>query len=85
MVGVVSPRPSKTLMLPVFSATKTRPSGEKRTAVGGLRPLNAVVSWKPGSNPGEPVWKVWSLAAARAVGVRGADLEVVERVGTRGR
>ena len=60
MVGVVSPRPSKTLIPPGFSATKIRPSGAKRTAVGASRPLKAVVSWKPGSSPGEPVRKVRS-------------------------
>ena len=48
-------------MMPLFSATKTLPSGEKRTAVGWVSPLKAIVSWKPGSNPSEPVRKVWSL------------------------
>ena len=37
------------------------PSGANLTAVGASRPLNAVVSWKPGSNPFEPVRNVWSL------------------------
>ena len=37
-VGVVSDRLSKTLMSPLFSATKTRPSGENRTAVGWVSP-----------------------------------------------
>ena len=60
MVGVGSPTPSNTLMAPGFSATKTRPSGAKRTAVGASSPLKAVVSWKPGSSPGEPVLKVLS-------------------------
>src|SRR4051794_4929423 len=34
-------------MRPLFSATNTRPSGAKRTAVGWLSPLNTVVSAKP--------------------------------------
>jgi hypothetical protein len=33
---------------PALSATKMRPSGAKRTAVGNARPLSAIVSWKPG-------------------------------------
>ena len=49
-VGVVSVRLSKTLMRPLFSATKTRPSGEKRTAVGWVSPLKTISSWKPGGN-----------------------------------
>ena len=57
---MVSPSPSKTLISPLFSATKTRPSGEKRTDVGWVTPEKAVVSWKPGSSPGEPVRKVAS-------------------------
>ena len=57
----MSPSPSKTLISPLFSATNTRPSGEKRTAVGWVRPLKAVVSWKPGSMPAEPVRKVRSF------------------------
>jgi hypothetical protein len=47
-------------MRPLFSATKTRPSGEKRTIVGALRPVIATVSWKPGSRPSDPVRKDWS-------------------------
>ena len=56
----MSPSPSKILIAPGFSATKIRPSGANLTAVGASRPLNAVVSWKPGSNPFEPVRNVWS-------------------------
>ncbi len=37
-------RLSKTLIRPLFSATNTRPSGAKRTTVGLVRPLKAVVS-----------------------------------------
>ena len=59
-MGVVSPTPSNTLIPPGFSATKIRPSGAKRTAVGASRPLKAVVSWKPGSIPADPVRKVRS-------------------------
>ena len=36
--GVGSVRLSKTLIRPLFSATKTRPSGEKRTTVGFVSP-----------------------------------------------
>jgi hypothetical protein len=31
-------------MIPLFSATNTRPSGEKRTTVGRVRPVRIVVS-----------------------------------------
>jgi hypothetical protein len=48
VVGVVSLRSSKTLTTPARSATNTRPSGEKRTAVGWLSPLKTVVSENPG-------------------------------------
>ena len=44
---MVSARPLNTLISPLFSATNTRPSGEKRTAVGIFSPLNTVVSVKP--------------------------------------
>ena len=50
MSGVVSERPLKTLIKPLFSATNTRPSGENRTAVGAFRPLNTVASVKPFGN-----------------------------------
>ena len=33
-------------MTPLFSATKTRPSGENRIAVGFVNPLKTVTSWK---------------------------------------
>jgi hypothetical protein len=38
---------SKTLTMPRFSATNTRPSGENRIAVGLVRPEITVVSWNP--------------------------------------
>ncbi len=47
VVGVASFRLSNTLMIPLFSATKTRPSAAKRTAVGLVRPLKTTASWKP--------------------------------------
>ena len=37
-------------MRPLFSATKTRPSGAKRTTVGFVSPLKTTVSWKPDGN-----------------------------------
>ncbi len=46
-VGVVAERLLNTLMRPLFSATKTRPSDAKRTAVGLTSPLSATVSWNP--------------------------------------
>ena len=54
MVGVVSLRLSKTLMTPRFSATKTRPSPAKRTAVGSINPLNTVDCEKPGGCAAAP-------------------------------
>jgi hypothetical protein len=44
---VVAERLAKTLMSPLFSATKTRPSGEKRIAVGCVSPENTVDSENP--------------------------------------
>ena len=43
-------RLAKTLMSPLFSATKTRPSGEKRTAVGCVSPESTVDSENPAGN-----------------------------------
>ena len=63
-MGVVSVGPSKTLIAPVFCATKIRPSGANRTAVGASRPVNTVVSWNPGSSPADPVLKVTSAPQA---------------------
>ena len=37
-------------MRPLFSATNTRPSGEKRTAVGSVSPEKTISSWKPGGS-----------------------------------
>jgi hypothetical protein len=51
-VGVVALRLLYTMMRPLFSATNTRPSGEKRTATGLIRPLSATVSWKPEGTAG---------------------------------
>src|SRR5262245_13882399 len=47
-VAVLSARLSKTLIVPDFSATKTRPSGENSMFVGCTRPLRATSSWNPG-------------------------------------
>jgi ribosomal protein S7 len=44
---VVAERLAKTLMRPLFSATKTRPSGEKRTAVGNVNPEKTTDSENP--------------------------------------
>jgi hypothetical protein len=44
MSGVVSPRPENLLMSPLFSATRTLPLDAKRTTVGCVSPLKAVVS-----------------------------------------
>ena len=54
-------------MRPVCSATNTRPSLAKRTTVGLVRPLNAVVSWKPAGSaaPAEPGAPATAMAAAR--------------------
>src|SRR5215218_5564064 len=45
--GVPSARESKTLITPRFSATKTRPAGENRRAVGFVKPLNTTDSENP--------------------------------------
>jgi len=41
---------SNTFTIPLFSATNTRPSGEKRIAVGRVRPLNTTSSTNPGGS-----------------------------------
>jgi hypothetical protein len=69
VVGVVSVRLSNTFTSPAFSATKTRPSGENRTAVGALSPLKTVDSEKPGrsrpvSNVASAPQRVPSLSLA---------------------
>jgi hypothetical protein len=46
-VGVVAERLAKTLMSPLFSVTKTRPSGEKRTDVGCVNPERTTDSENP--------------------------------------
>jgi hypothetical protein len=66
VVGVVSVRESNTLMTPRFSATNTRPSGEKRTTVGFWRPLNTTDSWKPAG-------RVAALAAGAVPAIRAAS------------
>ena len=46
-VGVVSEMLSKTLMIPDFSATNTRPSSANRSEVGRVIPVHTFVSLKP--------------------------------------
>ena len=48
MVGVGSSKLSKTLMRPLFSATKTRPSEANWTTVGWAKPVIVGLSWNPG-------------------------------------
>jgi hypothetical protein len=54
-VGVVSVRLSKTLIRPLFSATKTRPSEANRMAVGFVSPLKTTLSWKLAGRVDAPV------------------------------
>ncbi len=49
-VGVVLVRLGKTLMMPLFSATNTRPSRANFTAVGWESPVKTVDSWKFGGS-----------------------------------
>ena len=81
IVGVGSPRPSKTLIRPLFSATNTLPSGANLTTVGLVSPLNAVVSWKPaGTVPADadPVTtSVATQARASAIPLRVSALRMV--------
>ena len=37
-------------MIPLFSATNTRPLGANSMSIGSVRPLNAVDDWKPGGS-----------------------------------
>ena len=63
-VAVGSERLSKTLIRPLFSATKTRPSGEKRTAVGFVNPEIGVDSWKLAGSVMACAWLDPNVASA---------------------
>ena len=75
-VGVVSVRLSKTLIRPFFSATKIRPSGEKRRAVGFESPLNTTDSWNPGGSAA-PALCDWPEAHEEQGGHRKTPYETV--------
>ena len=61
--GVVSVRLSNTLIRPLFSATKTRPSGEKLNCVGFVKPPNTTSSWNPLDGGGGPPAVTVNVAA----------------------
>ena len=67
-----SPKSSKTLILPPFSATKMRPSAAKRTAVGLVSPLRAIVSWKPSGTSAAAALS-WAEAPVSATESKSAD------------
>ena len=67
MVADVSVRPSNSLTSPLFSATKIRPSGAKRIAVGSVSPVMTALSWKPDG----------TAAPAGAAAVSGASVAVM--------
>src|SRR2546423_6587604 len=67
VVGVVSVRLSNSSTFPPFWATKMRPSGAKRIAVGKDRLLQTIESWKP---VGSVAAAVEAPAVADAPGVR---------------
>ena len=48
-MGAVSVTDRNSLMMPLFSVTKARPSGAKRTLVGFLSPPKTTTSWNPGA------------------------------------
>src|SRR6476661_6205002 len=76
-VGVWSARLSKTLIVPLFSATNTLPSPANRIAVGLTRLDQTTVSWKPaGTAPAVATWAVWgqlgsAVSAERAMKAAG--------------
>ena len=59
---MVSVTPSNSLIKPLFSATNTRPSLEKRTAVGWLSPVNTVFSENPEGTVTAPAGEAKSSA-----------------------
>src|SRR5919204_4907505 len=67
VVGVGSVRLSNSSTLPPFWATKMRPSGAKRTAVGKVRLLQTIESWNP---VGRVAAAAEAPAVAEAPGVR---------------
>ena len=73
MAGDVSVSESNTLMTPRFSATNTRPSLAKRTAVGFVRPLMTTDSLKPAG-------RVAACATAGAVRARIPDPVSISRL-----
>ena len=70
MTGVVSVRLSKTLIVPRFSATKIRPSGENWMTDGWTSPLRAAWSWKPVGRTAANavVWPAWAWASLPSIG-----------------
>ena len=68
VVGVVSERLSKTLIRPLFSATKIRPSGENRKVMGLVSPLKTADSRKPDGRVGRPL-PPWRKRRARKRGL----------------
>ena len=56
-------RLAKTLTSPLFSATKTRPSGEKRIAVGDVSPENTMDSENPAGKVA--AWTGWVIEPRR--------------------
>jgi hypothetical protein len=77
--AVVSSTVSYIWMVPRFSATKTRPSGAKRTAVGLTRPVNAVTS----ANPSTSVPAADAVAGTPAIAAASSSATAAPQVRTR--
>src|SRR4029078_7298593 len=69
--GVGSERLSKTLMTPLFSATKTRPSAANRISVGLTRPDQTADSWNAAGMAASTAGSV-VVAGAQLASWRGA-------------
>jgi hypothetical protein len=82
-VAVVSSTVSYIWMVPRFSATKIRPSGAKRTAVGLMRPVNAVTSTNPSASVPAAVAAAGTPAIAAASSSATAAPQVRARPGRR--
>ena len=72
---------SNTLMMPLFSATKTRPSAAKRTAVGEVRPVKTVVASNPEGSTMAVALRLPTRTAATARSIRATDRMCAMRSG----
>ena len=71
-------------MIPLFSATNTRPLGANSIAMGSVSPVKAIDSWKPGGSvtprPRPPAAASAQQVAAQASSARTASAGALAQV-----